>query len=284
MISIHKIYRNDAKNIFLCCILPVQNKAIISILTLLFVSIHGVVLAAKQPDCAFLPAQKAVVSHVTNEKIIVLEDGRELKLANIKFLTADIPPLLSNLKNQQITFYSSGRLKDRYGRLLVQIVTQDNGREKWLQAQLIESGNALANATAQNSGCSLELLKLEQTARENNRGEWSKGNSFQIFKAENIKGMNNKQQGDFVLVTGKVKDIGFSARNGFINFGSDRRKDFTIVIAQRLLKRKKQPSPKPWPKLKSLIGKTVRVRGFIDHYQGPMIRLTVPTMLEVLDP
>lgn len=65
----------------------------------------------------------------------------------------------------------------------------------------------------------------------------------------------------------------------YLNFGADWRTDFTITIAARDLKLFEQAGLD----LFALEGRTVRVRGWLDSYNGPAIEADHPEQIEVLD-
>lgn len=242
-------------------------------------------LTAKEskPTCALLPKLTGVIKAITPQNTFLLEGGQELVLANVKTAHSFAHTSLFNqMLNRPISYYSSGRIKDRHNRFLAQItnINSTNTQPFWLQAELIKNGLAMAYATPQNTACLPELLQHERIARKARRGEWAEGKTLKVYQATDIKQLNQIPQGKFLLVTGRVTDIGRSGQNSFINFSSDWKKDFTILIEKRLLQRKTLN----WPKLKSLIGKKILVRGWLDHWGGPMIRVHLPAMLEVIDP
>jgi len=65
----------------------------------------------------------------------------------------------------------------------------------------------------------------------------------------------------------------------YLNFGADYKTDFTIAIAKRNRKRFEKAGLDPL----SLEGATVRVRGWIELSNGPMVWLDHPERLEVLN-
>ena len=63
----------------------------------------------------------------------------------------------------------------------------------------------------------------------------------------------------------------------YLNFGADYKTDFTIAIARKYRRKFEAIDPL------SLEGARVRVRGWIELYNGPMIWIDHPERLEVLD-
>jgi hypothetical protein len=85
--------------------------------------------------------------------------------------------------------------------------------------------------------------------------------------------------GTFQIVEGKVVTSTVTRGRGFINFGADYRTDFTVTIEpddMRTFRQAKFDVP-------GLAGKRVRVRGWIEFYNGPEITITTPAAIEVLE-
>ena len=233
-----------------------------------------------QPACIFQPGQSGIVKQMTHENNIVLTNGDRLTLANIKLAQGINKKRLNRkLKGQKITYFFSGQKTDRHKRLISHIFLSGKDQQTWLQADLIRRGLATVYATEHNKRCFDPLEKLEQQARKQKQGEWQRGKSLQIYDVKDVQTLNQQPQGNFVIVKGQVQSIGRSRTNTFINFDKNWRTDFTIVIASRLLSRKTLS----WPHLKGLVGKQVIARGWLDHWNGPMIRMEIPQMLHVID-
>lgn len=230
-----------------------------------------------EPSCLQLPKGTGVVSKLSKQNVIILKDGRKLTLANIyvsKKLGHSYLKKLLSIK--PITFYASGRKTDRHNRHIVQIFFQENGKRVWLQDHLINEGLAVPMALPNTRQCFHALLESEKKARMKDLKNQFINQHFSIIKSSNLKLLNEKDQGSFQIVEGKVRSFHRTAKNTYLNFTNNWRTDFTVIISNHLLKRKKDK----WPNLKAMKGKTVRVRGWLDHYNGPMIRLDVPEMLE----
>lgn len=231
-----------------------------------------------QGSCPKSPENTSIVKTISKNNIISLANGSELVLANIYQNQKNAHQFLKKkLLNEKISYISSGRIKDRYNRFIVQIFYQDNNETKWLQKTLIESGYAVAVAYPTNWQCMDELLEIENASRKDDSENQTINFNFPIVRAENIKSLNKNPQGSFHIVKGKVRSISRTSQNTYINFSHNWRKDFTAVVSNYLLKQKKRP----WPKLKLLKGKNIIVRGWLDHYNGPLIRLETPEMIEI---
>lgn len=234
-----------------------------------------------KPDCARLPSNSGIVEKISDHNVIMLKDGRQLVIANIYLNKEKSNKFLKQyLINKRITFYPSGRLKDRYNRLISQITFTVDERNVWLQQSLISKALGAAIAFPNNKLCSKELLNIEREYRSratSSSNPWSTDKPFPILNSKNIEVLKTIEQGSFQIVKGKVVAISRTSKNTYINFSKNWRTDFTVIISNHLLKRKKSK----WPKLKPLIGKTIIVRGWLDHWYGPMIRLETPEMLHI---
>ncbi len=78
--------------------------------------------------------------------------------------------------------------------------------------------------------------------------------------------------GTFQLVEGTVLDVAMVGGRTYINFGPDWKTDFTVTIEAR--DRKLFPAGALEPE--ALRGRKIRVRGFIERLNGPMIAVTHP--------
>jgi hypothetical protein len=141
---------------------------------------------------------------------------------------------------------------------------------------MIGQGMARVYSFADNRLMIAPLLQLEQSARGKKLGIWSNEfyaprNPTQILDA--------KYQDSFQIVSGKITEIAEVKKTIYINFGENWRDDFTAMIPYRSRATFTAAKIKP----KDLAGKTVRVRGWISEKNGPMMELTHPEQLEVVD-
>ena len=86
-------------------------------------------------------------------------------------------------------------------------------------------------------------------------------------------------RGAFVLVEGRVAQATRAQRTVYINFGTDWRRDFTASLAGAVIDR----VPDGAARLEALAGKRIRVRGWIERRNGPMIALSSLDEIEILD-
>lgn len=236
-------------------------------------------------SCAGSERQPVSISKIDKNHIATLANGQQLLFANIKITDALEGKYLDDLfANSTVTLAPSGRLTDRHNRLIRQVILKPKRQPEgeavaplWLQQHLVREGRARVYALPSNYLCVKELLESEHQARLAGKGEWRQGGAFQIHPASAVKLLNRLPQGSFQIVRGRLKAVSINSRSTYLNFSDDWKSDFTAMLDSRLLKRKDSR----WPHLKSLISKTVLIRGWLDHWNGPMIRLETPEMLTV---
>jgi hypothetical protein len=117
------------------------------------------------------------------------------------------------------------------------------------------------------------MLALEASARTAGLGLWQNPQ----FAVRDAARTTTKLSG-FQLVEGVVQAVGVGRDRVYLNFGSDWRSDFTLMI----LRRDASKFPGRLAGLRKLEGQRVRARGWVFHMNGPAIRADHPAMIEVL--
>lgn len=232
----------------------------------------------------------SLVTEIRGGDTLILEDGRAVrpmgvlipKRASEAGVTAqaryDAEKALSELVLGKVVFFSlDTRTRDRYGRLLAQISVAHGAERIWVQERLIAQGLARVISFKDNRRCVLELLALEAAAREGRQGHWASG-IFTVKTAAAEQTLSDLAQ-SYEIVEGKIENVAEVKGRIYLNFGSNWRKDFTVTIASEAAKL----FPGEGQALSALAGKSVRVRGWIENFNGPSISLTHPEQLEVLE-
>lgn len=159
---------------------------------------------------------------------------------------------------------------DRHGRLLAQLYDEDG---RWIQGELLRRGMARVYTFADNRRDAAKLLAAEAVARAARRGIWGHPFYRVISEAESGRHIDT-----FQLVEGRVLNTAVVRGRGYLNFGRDWRTDFTVTISprnMRLFRRARMPPD-------AFKGKRVRVRGWLNKRNGPMISASHPEQIEVL--
>jgi len=250
----------------------------------------GLPLLAGGPVCAEAPAPArepgGTVSEAIDGDTLRLNDGATLRLVGIE---APKPPLgrrdgrpwpiadraraaLAELAlGKSVTLVYGGAREDRYGRRLAQVYLADG---LWLQGELLRRGLARVHTVEDNRALAAAMLEEERGARAARRGLWAL-NVYRIRRPDEL----GADADSFQLVEGTVLTAAVTAGRGYLNFGADRHSDFTVVVpakARRLLR-------EAGIDVAALAGRHVLVRGWIMLRDGPMIELTHPEAIELME-
>lgn len=204
---------------------------------------------------------------------------------------------------RSVTLWTSGRSstlsladfpRDRYGRVLAHVTTiaprntahlttatHENALSRpaiWLQAGLIRAGLARTYSATDARDCIPQLLRHEASARLERRNVWRQATNA-VRRADRPAEML-KRMHTFQIVQGRVRKVARYRNTTYVNFGTHWRKDFTVIVEGR----SHQFLRKLGLNLKDLEGQRLRVRGWIEARDGPMMRLTHPEQIELLEP
>ena len=181
-------------------------------------------------------------------------------------------------KGQKVGLYYGGERRDRYDRALAQVFTldSDDKPDLWIQEEMIRLGMSRVYTWPDTYQDSQKLYRAEREARAGGRGIWSH-DYYDIRSPE--PNMLAQDVDSFQLVEGIITSSADIRGRVYLNFGADYKTDFTIAIAKRDRKRFKRAGIDPV----TLEGARVRVRGWIELMNGPMIWLDHPERLEILD-
>jgi endonuclease YncB( thermonuclease family) len=222
-----------------------------------------------------------VVTGIVDARTVLLDGGREARLAGIEVPaagpTAGGGDVLPSLVGRDAILRRIGAEQDRYGRLLVHLFVSEHGSERWIQADLIERGQARVASRVGDRACARELLARESKAREAKLGVWAEP-VYGIMQAEEPAAVA-AERGRFAIVEGKVLSVRESGNTIFVNFGRRWTEDFVVTIAKRNERGFAAAGLQP----ARLQGRRVRVRGIVEQRGGPWIEATHPEQIEVLE-
>jgi len=161
-------------------------------------------------------------------------------------------------------------LRDRHGRLRVQLHAADG---TWLQEIWVREGLAVVDPAGLAVPLRERLLAAEQAARTAGVGIWREGLAGPV-PAASLQATHFR----FVLVEGVARETGCGRVFCYLNFGVDRRRDFTLRV--------RRPVVRAWKRrgfaLEALVGRRLRLRGWIFAAGGPMMELDDPASIELL--
>lgn len=227
------------------------------------------------------------VARIISPLTIQLADGRLVTLAGLD--APDFNPYQSGkisltamkvmndlLLDQDIVFFQYDGLKrelikNRMGHILAHVTLED--RDIWIQALLLELGLARVRTIRDMPVMAEAMYALEEKARIENIGLWALPDYSVINQ-----NMAGQYSNSFQIVQGRVVSTARRQNRIFINFGQNWRNDFTVAIdpdhRRSFFDRGLDPL--------SLNGKEIRVRGWIEDYNGPYIEIDHPERIEVL--
>ena len=178
---------------------------------------------------------------------------------------------LSDLaQGKDVRLITAERPADRYGRLLAQVYLADG---RWLQGELLRAGLARVATSRDSRALAADMLAIEVEARSARRGLWASP-VYHIASPTTVR----DRIGGFAVVEGDVIAARRVKDRVYLNFGSDWRDDFTITVAASALPLFAQAGLDPL----ALGGQRLRVRGWVERYNGPAIEATHPEQIELL--
>lgn len=163
--------------------------------------------------------------------------------------------------------YNPGE-RDLHGRLLGQVY-DDKGN--WVQGEMLTNGYAMAYSFSDDRHEVIEkMLAAEKQAQSAKLGIWAHP-YFRVITPQETPDFINR----FKLVEGRVMSVHDYHGHTYINFSERWKGSFAVFIS-----RKYAPAFASM-NLASLVGKTIRVRGWINYHNAPIIDLTHPEQIEV---
>lgn len=242
--------------------------------------------------CALQSGGYHTVARIIDAETIALDDGRELRLIGAlapraqdagaspgawPIETEAIRLLTSMVLGRTVKLAFGERQTDRYGRLLAHVFTGKGNFETWVQGQMLAAGLARTYGLPGSFACSAELLAHERVARTQRRGVWAI--AVYRMKPAYLTGLLMKRRSRYEIVSGVIADVSATKSATYLNFGRDWKSDFTARISKDVL----AAHPQFATALAGLKGKRVAVRGWIERRNGPLIDVTDPSQIEMLD-
>lgn len=174
---------------------------------------------------------------------------------------------------REIVFRPLTATPDRFGRIPAAAAEDAQGRS--LHLALVGAGLArvIPVATLAEAACIRALLAREAEARAAGRGLWADP-AFAVRQAADPD--LAAHAGSYQIVEGLVRSVGYAAARHYLNFGTNFRSDFTVVIGDKERDRFAAAGFDP----ARLSGREVRVRGMLLARDGGLMTLTVPEEIE----
>lgn len=180
--------------------------------------------------------------------------------------------LAALVKGHKVTLHLGTTPRDRNGRILAHVVPDDG---LWLQEELLREGWVRVYTFPDNRQIAAELFAAEHDARTARRGIWADA-AYAIRPADPARLADGL--GTFQIVEGRIANTAKVRGRVYLNFGADFLTDFTVTIPPDVLPLFTKAKLNPL----LLKDKTVRVRGYLRNYNGPVIDITHPEQIETL--
>lgn len=234
-----------------------------------------------------------VVSSVLDGDTLYLDDGLKVRLSAMQAPKLPLgrkgfkawpmgeeakAALTALTQKRRVQLYYGGKSRDRYGRALAQVYTLNASGERdlWVQEEMVRFGLARVYTWPDTWQDAERLYSAERKARDSKRGIW--GNPYYAVRSPEPN-MLAQDVDSFQLVEGIITSAADVRGTVYLNFGADYKTDFTIVIAKKNRRNLERAGLDPM----SLEGAKVRIRGWVELQNGPMIWLDDPNRLEILD-
>jgi micrococcal nuclease len=164
---------------------------------------------------------------------------------------------------------------DRYGRMQAQVFL-DAPDGTWVQQAMLERGMARVEPLPVDNRCLDELLAAEAAARAAGVGIWSDP-YYSVRDAADPEALGSAV-GHYEVIEGEVFSTGQAGGWTYLDFGRVWKDDFTASIDARAAKRFTEAGIDPL----GLTGRRVRIRGWLESRNGPLVELGSPAQIEVL--
>ena len=239
-------------------------------------------------ECKLTTVAKGTVASVIDGRTLVLDDGREVRLAAIEVApptesagAAAKSALEALTVGHIIELRAAGSTStaeiDRYDRLFGHVYVTNDKNERWAEAELIARGHARVAARVGERACATALLARERAARASNLGLWA--DPYYVVRPADDAAAVAAERGRFAIVEGKVLSVRESGPTIYVNFGRRWTQDFTVTIAKRNESAFTSAGLEP----KRLQGRRVRVRGYVEQRGGPWVEATRPEQIELAE-
>ncbi len=253
-------------------------------------------VTAAHPECKGDDGGTSIVTDIQEGETLILEDGRAVRPAGVigpkrarggpaSEARVEMEKALSDLTlGKKIALHLGERKRDRYGRVLAQIMVLQGNESVWLQERLIGDGLARVISFPESRLCIPELLAKEEDARRRQQGFWKSG--FFAVRSADAEDQLSRLAQSYEIVEGEVQNVAEIKGKTYLNFGADWRKDFTAFISPqsaKLFGRADAIGPMTGFNAAALKGRRIRVRGWLKNFNGPSITVTHPEQIEIVD-
>ena len=232
----------------------------------------------KQPACPTSGDTRAEFASALTASSFRTRDGREIRLAGVigpgEDGSAVSPEILDAARSTLATAIEGHELRlaileipDRYQRITAQLFSDGN----WIQQNMLREGLLRVDPGRAAGSCNGLLNSAERQASEAHSGHWGDGR-FRVKTPDEV----TKSGGRFEVVEGEVwssRDLKGKQIIEFRNASS-----FEVAVQPQAVRALRLTHVD----LRRLRGKSIRVRGWIDFDERPVMEISTPAALEVI--
>ncbi|MDR3474818.1 MAG: thermonuclease family protein [Devosia sp.] len=200
--------------------------------------------------------------------------GRRTGSAAEPLATAAALALRQLVLNQAVRLGLDDEETDRYGHMEAQLFR--DGDNLWVQQAMLAEGVARVEPLPKARRCLAELIAAEAAARANGLGIWADP-YYSVRDAADPTALA-AHMGHYELVEGEVVGTGEAKGRIFLDFGRVWKDDVTATIDQKARRLFVAAGLDPV----ALKGQRIRVRGWVEDRDGPLIEISLPEQIEVL--
>ncbi len=227
--------------------------------------------------CGGTALTQARVLRVPDGRSLLLDDGREVRLAGIEVplptapgreppegdasataATAATAGLDALAAGDTVALREAAAGPDRYGRLVAYAYVLRDDDRLFVQGEMLAAGLARVGDRDFTRACLASLLEQEAAARAAKLGLWADP-YYEVLHAETPADVL-AHRGRFALVEGTVVSVRGSGATIYVNFGRRWSEGFTVTVP----KRNERNFAAAGIDLNGLTGRRVRVRGFVE--------------------
>lgn len=143
----------------------------------------------------------------------------------------------------------------------------------WVQGEILSQGNARVMTAPDNPELLSKMYEIEAKARDAKKGIWADP-AYAVLTPETAVGKENT----FQIIEGTIRSISLVRNMIYLNFGPDWKQDFTIAVPSNIRMQFARSGIDP----QQLTRAKIRVRGWLQSYNGPYIELTDTHQMEIL--
>ena len=237
------------------------------------------------PGCQF-GGTAATVTAISPSLDLELTDGRTVRIPGLDPVDPDPgeharSALSAWLIGRTVSLNVRAAEPDRWGRTLALVFADlpgDAAAPVSVGEAMIDAGYARIRPDTLAAPCWATYQALETSARLAGLGAWR--NPLLAVTAANDSGKLSRQTGSMAIVEGRISTIRTGRARTYLAFDGQGRSGFAIAVDRRLLLQ----LTKAGTELKTWVGRTVRVRGFLDDRFGLQIELSSLDQVEFTEP